>query len=91
MYCTTCGTELAEGARACGACGTMVAGASATRGADYTSWEYARTSVKSDLAQVTTDCYESLGFELTGAKGTRRAPPPRCRFAAAARCTARRS
>ena len=68
MYCPTCGTDLVEGARAGGACGTMVAGAPATRGADYTSWEYARTSVKSDLAQVTTDCYESLGFELTGAK-----------------------
>lgn len=38
------------------------------KAADYTSWEYARTSVKSDLVQVTTDCYESLGFELTGAK-----------------------
>lgn len=32
------------------------------------SYEYARTTVKSDLATVATDCYESLGFELTGAK-----------------------
>ena len=32
------------------------------------SYEYARTTVKSDLATVACDCYESLGFELTGAK-----------------------
>lgn len=34
----------------------------------YDSYEYARTTVKGDLATVATDCYESLGFELTGAK-----------------------
>lgn len=81
MYCTNCGNELARGTRACGNCGSMVAEAPdavresarggitpSASGADYTSWEYARTSVGDDLAQVTTDCYESLGFELTGAK-----------------------
>lgn len=34
----------------------------------YRSYEYARTTVKNDLAQVTLDCYESLGYELTGQK-----------------------
>ena len=32
----------------------------------YQSFEYARTNVKSDMAQVALDCYESLGYELTG-------------------------
>ncbi len=32
----------------------------------YSSYEYARTTVKADLAQVSVDCYESLGYELTG-------------------------
>ncbi len=32
----------------------------------YSSYEYARTTVKTDLGQVTLDCYESLGYELTG-------------------------
>lgn len=34
--------------------------------AAYRSFEYARTTVKADLAQAACDCYESLGFELTG-------------------------
>lgn len=34
-------------------------------GSAYRSFEYARTVVKSDLAQVAVDCYESLGYELT--------------------------
>ena len=37
----------------------------------YQSFEYARMTVKSDLAQVACDCYESLGYELTGQKMTR--------------------
>lgn len=81
MYCTNCGTELVQDAKACGTCGTAVAHSNGhshtakqtestpiSRTADYASWEYARTSVADDLAQATTDCYESLGFELTGAK-----------------------
>lgn len=32
----------------------------------YRSFEYARTTIKSELAQVAIDCYESLGYELTG-------------------------
>lgn len=35
-------------------------------GGDYRSYEYARTTVKRDMVQVTCDCYESLGYELTG-------------------------
>lgn len=31
---------------------------------EYLSYEYARTSVKRELAQVAIDCYESLGFEM---------------------------
>lgn len=82
MYCAKCGTKLAEGAKVCGACGTAVAGATAGaavggapvaqaggmgQGVRHESYEYARTTVKRDLATVATDCYESLGFELTGA------------------------
>lgn len=47
------------------AAGAGPAGQAPTR---HDSYEYARTTVKSDLATVTTDCYESLGYELTGAK-----------------------
>lgn len=37
-------------------------------GRNYASFEYARTTVSSDLATVASDCYMSLGFELTGTK-----------------------
>lgn len=47
------------------ALGSRAAGQSPAR---HDSYEYARTTVKSDLATVATDCYESLGYELTGAK-----------------------
>lgn len=77
MYCANCGTELPAGAKACPGCGAAVAvpasamptagGAVAGR---HESFEYARTTVKADLATVATDCYESLGFELTGAKSS---------------------
>lgn len=72
-----CGFELPEGANVCPECGTEVAastGAHSTHArpaagpARHESYEYARTTVKSDLATVTTDCYESLGYELTGSK-----------------------
>lgn len=84
MYCPRCGNQMNDDAAFCGVCGAPAAQAAAARvqqpgapsaaqapqaqQASYTSWEYTRTSVKSDLAQVATDCYENLGFELTGAK-----------------------
>lgn len=76
MYCSTCGIELEKNAAVCPSCGTPVAGrakdaaasADTARFAERTSYEYARTTVKSDLVTVATDCYESLGFELTGAR-----------------------
>lgn len=84
MYCSNCGAELPDGASACAQCGAMVgatlgfAEAPAAEGLPQTasafpgqrpgSYEYARTAVASDLATVATDCYESLGFELTGTK-----------------------
>lgn len=81
MYCANCGQKLPNGVAYCSSCGGAVAlgefpnttgdaqpGVQATAGGAYASWEYARTVVKSDLAQVATDCYECLGFELTGAK-----------------------
>lgn len=73
MYCMTCGNELPNGARACGVCGAEVpVGASdaPTFSAErpvHTSYEYTRTTVDSDLVTVTSDCYESLGWEITGA------------------------
>lgn len=75
MYCMKCGTKLADGANVCSACGAAVVdGARVAQVEDgagqavrHESYEYARTTVKRDLATVTTDCYESLGFELTGA------------------------
>lgn len=46
---------------------TAAAAASTQDSAEgYRSFEYARTNVKSELAQVAVDCYESLGYELTG-------------------------
>lgn len=39
-------------------------------GSAYRSFEYARTVVKADLAQVAVDCYESLGYELTGQRAS---------------------
>lgn len=84
MYCTKCGTELPDDANVCSACGTPVAGIAGAVGdvaaavpgravaqpgsLRHDSYEYARTTVASDLATVATDCYESMGFELTSAK-----------------------
>lgn len=73
MYCNQCGAELPQNAKVCSACGAPVAGAAnvGPRAASaHDSFEYARTTVKSDLATVATDTYQSLGFELTGAKAT---------------------
>lgn len=71
--CTTCGT-MAEGRVARISVGggerASIEGCAQSdpRAGRTDSYEYTRTTVKSDLATVTTDCYESLGFELTGAK-----------------------
>lgn len=72
MYCNQCGAELPENAKICSACGAPVAGAAgaAAPAGRHDSFEYARTTVRSDLATVATDTYESLGYELTGAKAT---------------------
>lgn len=82
--CPECGMMVGVGpvaraaqvAHAAGAAGVAAAaeavrsatGAGAAGVVRHDSYEYARTTVKSDLATVATDCYESLGFELTGAK-----------------------
>lgn len=79
MYCNTCGNELVGNASYCSVCGAPVSGDASQSQADRQrqtplpsqqrrSYEYARTTVKSDLAQATLDCYESLGYELTGQK-----------------------
>lgn len=65
MYCANCGNEVGEGGIACAVCGGAVAGSGA---AGHVSYEYVRTTVARDLAQVATDCYENLGFELTGTR-----------------------
>lgn len=80
MFCKQCGNELVGTEIYCDACGEQVhalrdherSNAPSASGhmprvdAGYSSFEYARTNVKSDLAQVAVDCYESLGYELTG-------------------------
>lgn len=74
MYCSICGNELTGAERVCPACGTPVAGAAAAAVAapqpTHSSYEYARTTVASDLVTVTCDCYENLGWELTGSKAS---------------------
>lgn len=77
MYCMNCGHEMPDAAKVCPACGMKVGGvgvADAAGAADapvrHDSYEYARTTVASDLATVATDCYQSLGFELTSAKSS---------------------
>lgn len=77
MFCSNCGNELTGTENVCPACGTPVAKgavtatkiapAPAVEGA-HASYEYARTSVANDLVTVTSDCYENLGYELTGSK-----------------------
>lgn len=81
MFCRQCGNELVGDEPFCATCGaptgaketqpvrpsqTLRERPTSTDGGEYRSFEYARTTVKNDLAQVAVDCYESLGFELTG-------------------------
>ena len=69
MYCINCGNELTGAERVCPSCGTPVETPQATQGQPlHTSYEYARTTVSNDLVTVTCDCYENLGWELTGSK-----------------------
>ncbi len=79
MYCRNCGAELPDGIDVCESCGMPVgatgvgmpaSGLASGSGARHDSYEYVRTTVKSDLATVATDCYQSLGFELTGSKAS---------------------
>lgn len=72
MYCSTCGSELTGTERVCPACGAPVASAPVAVSAQptHSSYEYARTTVASDLVTVTCDCYENLGWELTGSKAS---------------------
>lgn len=76
QFCESCGAPVRETrAKGMGAAGAPVftadlagnVSSDRSEGA-YRSYEYARTTVKSDLAQVAVDCYESLGYELTGQK-----------------------
>lgn len=83
MFCSNCGNELTGSEKVCPMCGEPVARTSAGQAAAtapaavpapapvaHTSYEYARTTVSSDLATVATDCYENLGYELTGSKSS---------------------
>lgn len=77
IYCDACGAPI-EAVRSVeevlaprsGSATQGTAGVSGNVGAEssaaYRSFEYAHCTVKSDLAQVALDCYESLGYELTG-------------------------
>lgn len=68
MYCSTCGNELSGNENVCPMCGVPVTGAPVAARPEHSSYEYARTTVASDLVTVTCDCYENLGWELTGSK-----------------------
>lgn len=73
MFCSQCGRQIDGTERTCPSCGAPVAagkGAAVAQMPERVSFEYARTTVSRDLATVTTDCYESLGYELTGSKST---------------------
>lgn len=72
IYCDTCGSPI-EAVRSLSQVAAPHNGGSkekASGGADtsgaYRSFEYTRATVKADMVQVAIDCYESLGYELTG-------------------------
>lgn len=71
-YCDVCGeptqAERGQGQIALAQRRAFGSDRQAGDGSDYRSFEYSRTTVKNDLAQVACDCYESLGYELTGQK-----------------------
>lgn len=78
MYCSNCGNKLTGAERVCPSCGTPVATSPAAQGQPlHTSYEYARTTVANDLVTVTCDCYENLGWELTGSKMSSAGGTPR--------------
>lgn len=81
MYCMNCGNELKTGAKACEVCGAAVptgavipveatvpmeASVGNPTRPPHNSFEYTRTVVDSDLVTVASDCYENLGWEITG-------------------------
>ena len=78
QFCEACGAPVRETrVKGMGVASVPVLTAAPARNANsdrseggYRSYEYARTTVKNDLAQVAVDCYESLGYELTGQKAT---------------------
>lgn len=85
MYCQHCGEFLPENAQTCPGCNAPVAPAAtpaspapaadaARRGHDVASFEYTRTTVARDLVTVATDCYESLGWELTSTEASQVQP-----------------
>lgn len=75
-YCEVCGEPVratrGQGQAIASRRGAPDAGsqAQAKEDGDYRSFEYARITVEDDLVQVTCDCYESLGYELTGQRTT---------------------
>lgn len=78
QFCEVCGASVQEmHAKKIGMTAASVLAAVPTENAspnrsddNYRSYEYARTTVKNDLAQVALDCYESLGYEFTGQTNT---------------------
>lgn len=83
LFCSSCGAPVDEPVQYTGeslahnaAAGSRGQGfgevvpSGAVPSGEYRSFEYARISVASDLSQVAIDCYESLGFELTGQKSS---------------------
>lgn len=69
-FCEKCGKPIegaAERAAIPAGCpGGAAEAGSVWAGGGFQSYEYARTTVESDLSQVAIDCYGSLGYELTG-------------------------
>ncbi len=72
--CAVCGTPVVKanaafaGQPAAGSAAYVAPITDVASGQHYASWEYVRTTVRNDLSTVTTDCYGSLGYELTGVK-----------------------
>lgn len=76
MFCKKCGNELSNNQAFCDKCGEPIDAdalhaESAVKDSRNEaqlphSFEYARTTVRNELAQVAVDSYESLGYELTG-------------------------
>lgn len=70
MYCKHCGNELKGSEDYCEVCGKPLSDNNDVNQGQYLSFEYARTTVQDDMVQAAMDCYESLGFELTGQRSS---------------------